>query len=68
MLLKRTALLLLCSAVTLGLASEAAGQGVPKRESFGHTRDGEAVDIYTLKNRRGPEARLTTYRAAVLSL
>jgi aldose 1-epimerase len=69
MLLKRTAaLLLLCSAVTLGPAPEAAGQGVPKKESFGQTRDGEAVDIYTLKNRRGAEARITTYGGAVVSL
>jgi aldose 1-epimerase len=69
MLLKRTAaLLLLCSAAALGLAPGAAGQGVPKRESFGQTRDGEAVDIYTLKNRRGAEARITTYGGAVVSL
>jgi aldose 1-epimerase len=66
MLLKRTtALLLLCLAV----ATAAAGQqGVPKRESFGQTRDGQAVDIYTLKNARGAEARITTYGGAVVSL
>jgi aldose 1-epimerase len=69
MLLKRTAaLLLLCSIVSLGLAPAAAGQGVPKRESFGQTGDGRAVDIYTLKNRRGAEARITTYGGAVVSL
>jgi aldose 1-epimerase len=69
MLLKRTAaLLLLCSALTFGLAPETSAQGAPKRESFGQTRDGEAVDIYTLKNRRGAEARVTTYGGAVVSL
>ena len=69
MLLKRTAaLLLLCAIVSLGLVPAAAGQGVPKKESFGRTRDGEAVDIYTLKNRRGAEARITTYGGAVVSL
>ena len=69
MLLKRTAaLLLLCSALTFGLAPETLAQGAPKRESFGQTRDGEAVDIYTLKNRRGAEARVTTYGGAVVSL
>ena len=69
MLLKRgAALLLLCSIVSLGLAPAAAGQGVPKRESFGKTGDGQAVDIYTLKNRRGAEARITTYGGAVVSL
>jgi len=41
---------------------------VPKRESFGKTGDGQAVDIYTLKNRRGAEARITTYGGAVVSL
>jgi aldose 1-epimerase len=68
--LKRTAaLLLLCSVIPLGLAPAAArGQGVPKREGFGQTRDGQDVEIYTLKNRRGAEARITTYGGAVVSL
>jgi aldose 1-epimerase len=65
MLLKRTAALLLLSFV---IAPAAAGQGAPKRESFGQTRDGQAVDIYTLKNRRGAEAQVTTYGGAVVSL
>lgn len=65
MLLKKTlALLLLC----LFVAPAAWGQGAPKRESFGQTRDGQAVDIYTLKNRRGAEARITTYGGTVVSL
>ncbi|MET0647890.1 MAG: aldose epimerase family protein [Pyrinomonadaceae bacterium] len=69
MLLKRTAArLLLCSIILLGLAPAAAGQGVPKREGFGQTRDGQAVHIYTLKNRRGAEARITTYGGTVVSL
>jgi aldose 1-epimerase len=68
MLLKRTAALLLLCLASPGLVPEAAGQGGPKRESFGRTRDGEAVDIYTLKNRRGAEARITTYGGAVVSL
>jgi hypothetical protein len=65
MLLKRTAaLLLLC----LLLAPAAQGKGMPQKESFGQTRDGQAVDIYTLKNARGAEARITTYGGAVVSL
>jgi aldose 1-epimerase len=69
MLLKRTAaLLLLGSIVMLGAAPAAEGRAVPKRESFGRTRGGQAVDIYTLKNRRGSEARITTYGGAVVSL
>ncbi|MBV8857836.1 MAG: galactose mutarotase [Acidobacteria bacterium] len=63
--LKRTAaLLLLC----LVVAPAAGGKGLPKKESFGRTRDGQAVDIYTLKNARGAEARITTYGGAVVSL
>ena len=69
MLLKRTAaLLLLCSIVSSGLAPAALGRGVPKRESFGSTKGGEAVEIYTLRNRRGAEARVMTYGATLVSL
>lgn len=68
MLLKRTALLLLCTVALFGLAPAVVGQGAPKRESFGKTRDGQDVEIYTLKNRRGAEARITTYGGAVVSL
>lgn len=38
------------------------------KESFGKTPDGESVDIYTLKNRNGMEARITNYGAIVVSL
>ncbi|HEX8294420.1 MAG TPA: aldose epimerase family protein [Pyrinomonadaceae bacterium] len=69
MLLKRTAaLLLLCSIALLGLAPAAAGRGVPRREGFGSTKGGEAVEIYTLRNRRGAEARVMTYGATLVSL
>jgi aldose 1-epimerase len=69
MLLKRTAaLLLLCSFITAGLAPAARGRSVPKRESFGSTKGGEAVEIYTLRNSRGAEARVMTYGATLVSL
>lgn len=69
MLLKRTAAwFLLCAFIALGLAPTARGKGVPQKESFGQTRDGQAVDIYTLKNAGGAEARITTYGGAVVSL
>src|SRR6478672_10688172 len=38
------------------------------KASFGKTTDGQSVDIYTLKNRRGMEARITTYGGIVVSL
>ena len=69
MLLKRTAaLLLLCSFIAAGLAPAAQGRSLPKRESFGSTKGGEAVEIYTLRNRRGAEARVMTYGATLVSL
>ncbi|HVG37999.1 MAG TPA: aldose epimerase family protein [Pyrinomonadaceae bacterium] len=39
-----------------------------KKESFGKTADGEAVDIYTLTNARNIEARIMTYGGIVVSL
>src|SRR5919205_790470 len=69
MLLKRTAaLLLLCALTWLGLAPAALGRSLPKREGFGSTKGGEAVEIYTLRNRRGAEARVMTYGATLVSL
>ena len=66
---KRTAALLtVCAIISLGFASAAEGKGVPKREDFGRTKDGRAVEIYTLRNRRGAEARVMTYGATVVSL
>jgi aldose 1-epimerase len=66
---KRTAALLaLCAIISFGFALAAEGKGVPKREDFGRTRDGQAVEIYTLKNARGAEARIATYGGVVVSL
>jgi aldose 1-epimerase len=38
------------------------------RTSFGKTEDGQSVDIYTLRNRHGMEARITNYGGIVVSL
>src|ERR1041384_5163607 len=38
------------------------------RTSFGKTTDGQGVDIYALRNRRGMEARITNYGGIVVSL
>jgi aldose 1-epimerase len=40
----------------------------PKKEPFGSTKDGQAVEIYTLTNSKGIEARIMTYGATVVSL
>jgi aldose 1-epimerase len=39
-----------------------------KKDSFGKTSDGKAVEIYTLKNSKGAEARIMTYGGTVVSL
>ena len=66
---KRTAALLaLCGIIALGSALAAEGKSVPVREEFGRTRGGEAVEVYTLRNRRGAEARVITLGATLVSL
>jgi aldose 1-epimerase len=39
-----------------------------ERGDFGKTPDGRAVEVYTLTNRRGAEARVITYGATLVSL
>lgn len=39
-----------------------------QKESFGTTKDGEAVDLYTLTNANGVEAKITNYGGVVISL
>ena len=50
----------------------AAGEGGPtmdvRKELFGRLPDGTAVDIYTLTNKAGLEARVMTYGAILVSL
>src|SRR6476660_4777123 len=38
------------------------------KADFGKTKDGEAVEIYTLTNTGGSEAKIITYGGAVVSL
>jgi aldose 1-epimerase len=39
-----------------------------RRDAFGSLPDGSAVDIYTLKNASGIEARVMTHGATLVSL
>jgi aldose 1-epimerase len=67
--LKRTlSLVALCVAAVLMCGSGAEGQTGVKKTSFGRTAEGEDVDIYTLSNRTGAEARVITYGGALVSL
>jgi aldose 1-epimerase len=61
LLTRWTLILLMCGFV-------AEGKGTLKKKSFGRTKDGQAVEIYTLTNRRGAEARIMNYGATVVSL
>jgi len=56
------ALLLLMSCVSF-----AAAQSVTK-ESYGKTSTGENVDLYTLRNTKGVEAKITNYGGILVSL
>lgn len=55
-----------------GPEAKTGGRGGPemtfKRELFGRLADGTAVDIYTLRNASGLEARIMTYGATLVSL
>jgi aldose 1-epimerase len=51
-----------------GCAGECASGRHIDKQPFGTTTNGEAVDIYTLRNDKGAEARIMTYGGIVVSL
>ena len=51
-----------------GRGTQAPGDPGVTRRPFGKTADGEAVDIFTLKNARGVEVQAMTYGATITSL
>jgi len=58
--------LLFCLVLLLGL-SNASAQKISK-EGFGKTADGQSVDLYTLTNRNGMQAKITNYGGIVTTL
>jgi aldose 1-epimerase len=52
----------------IGFISRAEAKPSVKKAAWGKTSDGEPVEIYTLKNSKGAEARIITYGGAVVSL
>ena len=58
----------LAAACLLGCASIDTGSGQVTKQSFGTSPDGKPVDIFTLRNRRGMEARICNYGGIVTSL
>ena len=53
--------------VLLSLGAAGRDAGSVKKESFGKA-DGKTVELYTLTNRKGVEAKITTYGGTVVSL
>jgi aldose 1-epimerase len=58
----------LAAAGWVGCASTGTGKGQITSAPFGQLADGQAVTIYTLKNARGVEARISNYGGIVVSL
>ncbi len=53
----------------IGCASNSAlASGEVSRQPFGRTKDGKAVEIFTLRNSKGAEARISNYGGLVVSL
>jgi len=51
----------LCAACFVGCASMSKPTGTISQAPFGKTADGTPVEIYTLRNSKGMEARIMTY-------
>jgi aldose 1-epimerase len=56
------------AALLAGCAHTNPPETLIQHEPFGITPDGEAVQIYTLRNRHGVEARIMTYGGIIVSL
>jgi aldose 1-epimerase len=56
------------AACLVGCASMTKSNGTISKAAFGQTPDGTPVEIYTLRNRNGMEARIMTYGGIVTSL
>src|ERR1700691_3273425 len=66
---KRHAVFISLSLITAGilLAQSQKGPNVQK-QSFGTAPEGQSIDLYTLKNSKGMEAKITNYGATLVSL
>src|SRR5262245_3894741 len=56
-----------CALLILLVITNASGQTV-KKDNFGKTSDGQVVDIYTLTNKNGLEAKVTNFGGIITSL
>lgn len=65
---KLLATLFLCSATTFLSSMTGKGQATVKKEIFGKTANDQSIDLFTLTNAQGLEARITNYGGIVVSL
>jgi aldose 1-epimerase len=56
------------AALLAGCSSPSAPETLIQKEPFGTTPDGQAVELYTLRNQHGLEARVMTYGGILVSL
>ena len=56
-----------CAACLLGCATTPQPRSQISREAFGRTKDGTPVDLFTLRNSKGLEARICTYGGIIIS-
>jgi aldose 1-epimerase len=66
--LRRLLALAGCSALLAGCVGPAPDPGPIPHQPFGLTPDGKPVELYTLTNRNGVEARIMTYGGIIVSL
>src|ERR1700730_15742506 len=67
MKLKKAFPLVILIGVLMAVGAAGTERDSVKKESFGKV-EGRSVDLYTLTNRKGGEAKITTYGATVVSL
>ncbi|MBD3308118.1 hypothetical protein GF339_16865 [candidate division KSB3 bacterium] len=64
----RLLILSLVIGLMFSVGSGAAAEMTLEKAPFGETPDGKAVDIYTLRNEHGIEAKIATFEGVVVSL
>ncbi|HET6980241.1 MAG TPA: aldose epimerase family protein [Pyrinomonadaceae bacterium] len=65
---QRISRILVAALWLLAIVMIAQAQASVTKQSFGKTESGENVDLYTLRNTRGVEAKITNYGGIVVSL
>ena len=58
----------LLAVVVLFLGPRAEAKEAMQKQAFGKTTDGQAVDLYTLKNKSGMEVAITNYGGTIVSI